>query len=112
MTAFVDYLLGGIGSGAVIALLAIALVLTWRSTRIVNFAQVGQAMATTFVALAVREGTGSWLLGLAAALVAGAILGLIVQALVLRPGQFAAMHLNGVSVASGVLSVEIEFTEE
>ena len=46
MMQFVDYLLGGIGSGAIIALMALALVLTWRATRVVNFAQVGQAMFT------------------------------------------------------------------
>ena len=102
MTAFFDYLLGGIGSGAVIALLAIALVLTWRSTRIVNFAQVGQAMTTTFVALAVRDASGSWVLGLAAALVAGAILGLIVQALILKPVR--RMDTSGAIIATfGVL---------
>jgi len=87
MTTFIDYLLGGFSSGAVIALFALALVLVWRSTRIVNFAQVGQAMFTTFIALAVQRSTGSWFLALIAGLVAGGILGLIVYALVLRPVQ-------------------------
>jgi branched-chain amino acid transport system permease protein len=87
MTTFIDYLLGGFSSGAVIALFALALVLVWRSTRIVNFAQVGQAMFTTFIALVVQQTTGSWILGLLAGLVAGGILGLIVYALVLRPVQ-------------------------
>jgi branched-chain amino acid transport system permease protein len=87
MTTFIDYLLGGFSSGAVIALFALALVLVWRSTRIVNFAQVGQAMFTTFIALTVQQATGSWILALIAGLVAGGILGLIVYALVLRPVQ-------------------------
>ena len=87
MTTFIDYLLGGFSSGAVIALFALALVLVWRSTRIVNFAQVGQAMFTTFIALAVQQSTGSWFLALLAGLLAGGILGLIVYALVLRPVQ-------------------------
>ena len=87
MTTFIDYLLGGFSSGAVIALFALALVLVWRSTRIVNFAQVGQAMFTTFIALAVQQATGSWFLALLAGLVGGGILGLIVYALVLRPVQ-------------------------
>ncbi|HCL69469.1 MAG TPA: amino acid ABC transporter permease, partial [Actinobacteria bacterium] len=47
MIDFIDYLLGGISSGAIIALMALALVLVWRSTRVVNFAQLGQAMFTT-----------------------------------------------------------------
>jgi branched-chain amino acid transport system permease protein len=87
MTTFIDYLLGGFSSGAVIALFALALVLVWRSTRIVNFAQVGQAMFTTFIALAVQQATGSWFLALLAGLIGGGILGLIVYALVLRPVQ-------------------------
>ena len=87
MTTFIDYLLGGVSSGAVIGLFALALVLVWRSTRIVNFAQVGQAMFTTFIALLVQQSTGSWILALFAGLLAGAILGLVVYALVLRPVQ-------------------------
>ena len=85
MTSFIDYLIGGVSNGAVIALMAIALVLIWRATRVVNFAQVGQAMFTTFVALTVQTVTGSWALALVVAMGAGAILGVIVQFLVLRP---------------------------
>lgn len=85
MSTFIDYLLGGAANGAVIALIALALVLTWRSSRVVNFAQVGQAMFTTFVALTVENATGSWLLALVVALAAGAVLGLIVYLLVRAP---------------------------
>lgn len=80
-----DYLLGGVSNGAVIALVAVALVLTWRSSRVINFAQVGQAMVTTFVAYTVQQWSGSWYLALAAGLSAGAVLGLAVYALTLRP---------------------------
>lgn len=85
MVTFLDHLLGGIASGAVIALMALALVLVWRSTRVVNFAQVGQAMFTTFLALTVYRATGNWLVSLIAAIAAGAVLGLIVHFLVMRP---------------------------
>ena len=85
MTTFFDYLLGGLGSGAIIALMALALVLIWRSTRVVNFAQVGQAMFTTFIALSIQTWTGSWYIALIGALAAGALLGVIIQYLVLRP---------------------------
>lgn len=98
MTQFFQYLAGGIGSGAVIALMAIALVLTWRATRVVNFAQVGQAMFTTFVALSVAQMTGSWWLALLAAIVAGALLGVVVQVLVLRP--VARMDTSGAIIAT------------
>ncbi|MDO8308440.1 MAG: branched-chain amino acid ABC transporter permease [Actinomycetota bacterium] len=85
MTNFIEYLLGGLGSGAIIALMALALVLTWRATRVVNFAQIGQAMFTTFIALTVQEISGSWFVALVAAIAAGALLGVVVQYLVLRP---------------------------
>ena len=102
MTSFIDYLIGGVSNGAVIALMAIALVLIWRATRVVNFAQVGQAMFTTFVALTVQTLTGSWALALVVAMVAGAILGVIVQFLVLRPMRRA--DTSGAIIATfGVL---------
>jgi branched-chain amino acid transport system permease protein len=102
MTDFVDYVLGGIGSGAIIALMALALVLTWRATRVVNFAQVGQAMFTTFVALSIQTYTGSWLAALVGAIIAGAVLGVIVQYLVLRPVKRA--DTSGAIIATfGVL---------
>ena len=102
MTSFIDYLIGGVSNGAIIALMAIALVLIWRATRVVNFAQVGQAMFTTFVALTVQTVTGSWALALVVAMVSGAILGIIVQFLVLRPMRRA--DTSGAIIATfGVL---------
>ena len=71
MGSFFDFFLGGFANGAVIALMALALVLVWRSTRVVNFAQVGQAMFTSFIALTAVNITGSWLLGLIIAIIAG-----------------------------------------
>jgi len=65
--------------------MAIALVLVWRSTRVVNFAQAGQAMFTTFIALAVYTQTGNWFIALIAAVVSGAVIGLLVHTLVMRP---------------------------
>jgi len=85
MTNFIDYLLGGFSNGAVIALMALALVLVWRSTRMVNFAQVGQAMFTTYIALTVQQSTGNWVLALVVALITGSILGVVVFFLVIRP---------------------------
>ena len=102
MTTFIDYLLGGVGSGAIIALMALALVLTWRATRVVNFAQVGQAMFTTFIALSIQTLTGSWYVALIGAMIAGAILGVVVQYLVLRP--VTRMDTSGAIIATfGVL---------
>ena len=39
----------GLSQGAIFALMALALVLVFRSTRVVNFAQAGQAMVSTYI---------------------------------------------------------------
>jgi branched-chain amino acid transport system permease protein len=102
MGSFFDYFLGGIANGAVIALMALALVLVWRSTRVVNFAQVGQAMFTSFIALTAVNITGSWLFGLIVGIIAGGILGFIVHVLVMRPVRRA--DASGAIIATfGVL---------
>ena len=51
MQQFLNTALSGLTLGMVYAAFALALVLIWRSTRIVNFAQAPMAMVTTFVAL-------------------------------------------------------------
>ncbi len=62
----------GIARGAIFALFALSLVLIWRAARIVNFAQGAMALVATYVAFAVTGLTGSYWMGLAAGLIAGA----------------------------------------
>ena len=50
MQRFVDLTLNGIANGAIYAAVALSLVLIWRATRILNFAQAGMLMFTTFIA--------------------------------------------------------------
>ena len=64
MTKFIDLTLSGISTGAIYAAVALALVLIWRSTRIVNFAQGAMLMFTTFIASAVINWGGSYVAGL------------------------------------------------
>src|SRR3954470_4045327 len=75
MLRFVNLTLAGITDGMVFAAVALALVLIWRATRIVNFAQGGMLMFTTFLAWSVVRHGGSYWLALAVALVAGVVLG-------------------------------------
>ena len=53
MIKFLDLTLSGISNGAIYAAVALALVLIWRATRIVNFAQGAMLMITTYIASAV-----------------------------------------------------------
>jgi branched-chain amino acid transport system permease protein len=75
MDKLLETVLIGISTGSIYALMSIALVLVWRSTRVVNFAQAGQAMLSTYIGFEIASRTENFWLGLAFAIVAGAILG-------------------------------------
>jgi branched-chain amino acid transport system permease protein len=98
---FLNVTLTGLGQGAVYAAFALALVLIWRSTRIVNFAQGAMGMLTTYVALTVVEAGGSYWVGLVVALVAGLVLGALIERLVIRPVE-GGPELNAVIVTLGL----------
>ncbi|MEU0466007.1 MULTISPECIES: branched-chain amino acid ABC transporter permease [unclassified Amycolatopsis] len=85
MGRFLDLTLAGLTSGAVYAAVALALVLIWRSTRIVNFAQGGMMMITTFLGYTVVSHGGSYWLALAVAIAAGLVLGAVVERVLIRP---------------------------
>ncbi|WP_258725007.1 branched-chain amino acid ABC transporter permease [Cellulomonas sp. NS3] len=99
------FLLGtGVARGTVLALFALSLVLIWRATRIVNFAAGAMAVVGVYVGVAVIGVTGSWWWGLVATVVAGGLLGLVVERGVLR---FASPRspLSGVILAIGLVVV-------
>ena len=102
MTRFIDLTLNGISTGAVYAAVALALVLIWRATRIVNFAQGAMLMFTTSIALGVINSSGSYWLGFAVALLSGLLLGALVERVLIRRVE-AAPPLNAVIVALGLL---------
>lgn len=102
MTRFIDLTLNGISTGAVYAAVALALVMIWRATRIVNFAQGAMLMFTTFIASSVINSSGSYWLGFAVALASGLALGAIVERVLIRRVE-AGPPLNAVIVALGLL---------
>jgi branched-chain amino acid transport system permease protein len=85
MFQFINTLLIGITAGSIYSLMAIAIVLVWRSTRVVNFAAGGLALASSFVGAAVLEKTGSFWIALPVAMVAGALFSAVVEFFFLRP---------------------------
>ncbi len=101
MREFVNLTLGGVITGAVYAAFALALVLIWRSTRIVNFAQGAMGALTTFIALSLIESGQSYWVGLAVALLAGLVLGAVIERLVIRPVE-GGPELNAVIVTLGL----------
>ena len=104
MQQLINTLLGGLTLGMVYAAFALALVLIWRSTRIVNFAQAPMAMVTTFIALQIIEAGHSYWLGFAAALLAGLVLGAVVERVLIRPVEGKA-EINAVILTLGLFIV-------
>ena len=104
MSYFVVLTLTGIAAGMIYAALALALVLIWRATRVVNFAQGALAMTTTYIALAVIQLTDSYWLGFTAALVAGLVLGALAERGLVRWVENGS-PLNAVILTLGLLLV-------
>lgn len=85
MDLFLSAIFAGAASGSIYALVALGLVLVWRGAGVVNFAQMGQAMFSTYVASTlIMHGYSYWVAFLVALLV-GTVLGAVVDLLVMRP---------------------------
>lgn len=102
MARFVGLFFTGISSGVIYAAVGLAIVLIWRATRVVNFAQGALAMFTTFIAFTVLTLTGSYWLAFVIALAAGFVIGGLAERLLLRPVE-AGPPLNPVIVTLGLL---------
>lgn len=85
MNQFITAILTSLSSGAIYALMSLSLVLVWRSTRVVNFAQAGQAVLTTYIGYAVIQKTGSYWIALVVAVISGALIGAIIDRFFMRP---------------------------
>ncbi|MBD0329552.1 MAG: branched-chain amino acid ABC transporter permease [Thermoleophilia bacterium] len=93
---FAQQVVSGLANGAVYASLALALVLIYRTTHVVNFAQGEMAMFTTFVAWSLNNRMSYWpafVLTLAFAFVFGAA----IERVVIRPVEQAS-HLTVIMV--------------
>jgi branched-chain amino acid transport system permease protein len=96
--------LTGLTLGMVYAAFALALVLIWRSTRIVNFAQAPMAMITTYIALVLIDAGMSYWVGFAAALLSGLLLGAVVERVAVRPVE-GKSEINAVILTLGLFIV-------
>jgi branched-chain amino acid transport system permease protein len=95
---------GGIAGGAVYAALGLSLVIIFRATRVVNFAQPALALLSTYLAFTVNQATGTYWLGFAVAILAGAVLGAVSDRLLIRPAREHG-ELGSVIVTLGLLLV-------
>jgi branched-chain amino acid transport system permease protein len=82
---FIQQIISGLATGAIYASLAVALVLIYRSTEIVNFAQGEMAMFSAYVAWALMQGGMPFWPALIIALVGSFVGGLVIERVVIRP---------------------------
>src|SRR4051812_44216786 len=122
ISAYLAFLLLGLGAGAVYAVLALGLVLVHRASGVLNFAQGALAMYVTYVYAELRDtgdlvlpvigvphrlhlsGPASFPLAFGLALGVAALLGLLVHALVFRPLR-TAPALSKVVASVGLMGV-------
>ena len=80
----INTLIAGVSIGAVYSLIAFALILVWRSTRVVNFAQAGQAAFSTYVGLSVQNAIDNYWIALIVAVLSGIVVGAFVEIFIVR----------------------------
>jgi branched-chain amino acid transport system permease protein len=86
MSEFFQQVVAGLGSGAIYAALALALVLIHRATGVINFAQGEMAMFTTYIAWTLTENHGwSYWPAFVVTLAFAFVLGVGVQRVVIAP---------------------------
>jgi branched-chain amino acid transport system permease protein len=81
---FIQVVVDGLSNGAIYAALALAIVLVYQATGLINFAQGGMAVAATFVAFGLTRAGVPVLLALVAAVVFGFVLGAALERGVMR----------------------------
>ena len=104
MDLFLQQLVSGIASGSLFSILALAIVLIYRSTGVLNFAQGQMAMFTTFITWsALATAMGFWP-AFFLTLLAAAAMGAAVERLIVRRVE-AMSDLNTLIVALGLFLV-------
>lgn len=101
MELFIQQVISGLASGAIYASLAVALVLIYRSTDIVNFAQGEMAMFSTYVAWQLLQNGAPYWMAIGITLVASFIGGVAVERVLIRPVE-GKPHLIVVIVTIGL----------
>lgn len=98
MNLFLQYTISGLSIGSLYALVALGLVLIYRSTRILNFAHGDVATAGTFIAFMILGITPSFTLAFALALLVGALLAMAFYFTILIPAQRRDATLLGQTI--------------
>jgi branched-chain amino acid transport system permease protein len=84
---FAQQTVAGLAQGAVYASLALALVLIYRATEVINFAQGEMAMASVYIAYQLMQWGFSYWEAFVVTLTVAFVLGIVIQVAVIRPVQ-------------------------
>lgn len=104
MDAFLDQVVAGLATGGIYASLALALVMIYRATHLVNFAQGEMAMFSTYIAWTLIEaGVPYWQAFFLTVAIAFA-LGVLIERVIVRPVERAPV-LSVVVVFIGLLVI-------
>ncbi|MFY9175491.1 MAG: branched-chain amino acid ABC transporter permease [Peptococcia bacterium] len=89
MDIFLQTLIAGLETGSLYALAALGLVLIFRTSDLINFAQGDMAMFSTFIAFTLFQRTNSYPLAFFGALIFSVIFGFLVERVFIRPASKA-----------------------
>lgn len=104
MEAFIQQLVAGLATGGIYAALALALVMIYQSTHLINFAQGEMAMFSTYIGWQlIQYGLSYWSAFLLAIVISFAA-GMLIQRTILRPVERAPI-LTNVIVFIGLLVI-------
>lgn len=84
MFTLINTILIGITAGSIYTLMALAIVLVWRSTRVINFAQAGMALLSTYIGYEAIARTHSFWIALFIAMLGGALFAAFIELLFMR----------------------------
>jgi branched-chain amino acid transport system permease protein len=100
---FAQQTVAGLAQGAIFGSLALALVLIYRATEVINFAQGELAMATTYIAYQLTLWGVSYWLAFFLTLAIAFVLGVVIQVLVIRPVQHSVIAVVIITVGLFIL---------
>ena len=84
MFQLINTVLIGITAGSIYALMSMAMVLVWRSTRVINFAQAGMALLSTYFGYEAMMHLHSFWIALPVAMVGGALFSALIELFFMR----------------------------
>ncbi|HEY7366529.1 MAG TPA: branched-chain amino acid ABC transporter permease [Methylomirabilota bacterium] len=108
MERLAQYALTGLSAGSLYALVALGIVLIYRSTRVLNFAHGDIATLATFVTFSLLSHRYSFLLAAGASLAVGAAVGVVFYFTVLLRAQREGVNLLGMVILTLGLALIIQ----